>query len=328
VKPGIYSDVSEDAYFSDQLGDQPSLSSSIAHTLVSRSPLHAWAQHPRFGARGKKPTREMDLGSVAHTLLLGRGKRFVVIKPPEGEEDYQDFKKKAAREARDAARAAGKIPLLQKHLDEALELAEAIRPRLEEFGFKLTGESEMTALWEERADDGSIVNCRGMIDHLILDSGSILDLKIVRSAHPKACQSHLVGFGGDIQSHAYTSAVEFNHPELAGRVEFTFLFCEAEYPHAVTPVFRNGTMRELGELRWRRAVNSWAKCLKANRWPAYVESPIGVDAPPWAFGAELETSFSDNTMANRAPDSPSVAGSHSIGAANNEYGIEALDDIF
>lgn len=328
MKPGLYADVSEEDYFADQLGSEPSLSSSIAHTLVSRSPLHAWAQHPRFGARGKKPTKEMDLGSVAHTLLLGRGKRFVVIKAPEGEEDYQDFKKKAAREARDAARAAGKIPLLQKHLDEAIDLANAIPPRLAEFGIQLDGMSEMTAIWHERADDGNIVNCRGMLDHFVADSGNIYDLKIVRSAHPKACQSHLVGFGGDIQSHAYTRAVESAHPELEGRVNFTFLFCEAEYPHAVTPVFRNGTMRELGELRWRRAVNSWSRCIKSSRWPAYVEAPIGVDAPPWAFGAELETSFHDDTMANRAPDSPSVAGRHSIGAVNNEYGIESLDDIF
>src|SRR5687767_12481495 len=97
---GLHYNISPETYFSDP-AETPSLSASIAHTLVSKSPIHAWMQHPRLGGRGKKPTRAMDLGSVVHALLLGAGKEYCVIRAPDGEPEYEDFKKKAAREARD-----------------------------------------------------------------------------------------------------------------------------------------------------------------------------------------------------------------------------------
>lgn len=325
---GLHYDITSEQYHSDPVGT-PSLSSSIAHTLVSRSPLHAWTQHPRFGGRSKRPTQAMDLGSVVHALLLGCGKQFVAIKAPEGQPEFEDFKKKLAKDARDEARAMGKIPLLQKQIDAACEVADGIRPRLEEFGIKLDGKSEVTAIWEERTDDGAIVICRGGLDHLIEDCAIIYDLKIVRSAHPKACQSHLVGFGGDMQSAAYVSAIEKLRPALAGRVQFTFLFCEAEPPHCVTPVFRLGSMREFGERRWRRAVNRWSQCLKSNHWPAYVEEPIGVEAPPWAMASEAEIMFSSETSLSK-PGGPSEAlASHSYGDSNgNGYSTEDVDGVF
>jgi hypothetical protein len=323
LDPGLYEDISSEDYFADPCS-VPCLSQSIAHTLISKSPLHAWAQHPRFGARGKKPTREMDTGSVVHALLLGKGKRMQVITDPETGEVFQDFKKKAARELRDQARAEGFIPLLQHHWDEAQLIAANITPRLEEFGIHLAGKSELTAIWEERDDAGNVVLCRGGLDHFDESEAHIWDLKIVRSSHPRACQSHLVGFGGDIQSAAYTSAIEKLRPHLAGRVKFTFLFCEADFPHAVTPVFRMGTLREYGERRWRRGVNRWSECLRANRWPAYVTEPLGVEAPPWALAAETDLMFSEN---NIKPDGPSEGRVHRLhGEANgNGYDEDPLN---
>jgi hypothetical protein len=328
MKPGLYEHISAEQYHADELCSVPTLSASIAHTLVSKSPLHAWAQHPRLGGRGKKPTAAMDLGSVVHALLLGKGKQFAVVKAPEGEPEFEDFKKKAAREARDSARAQGLIPMLQKHLDDAIEVADGIRLGLEEWGIELTGQSEVTAIWEERADDGTIVLCRGGLDHLL--EAQILDLKIVRSSHPKACQSHMFGFGGDIQSAAYVSALDKLKPTLAGRVPFRFLFCEAEFPHAVTPVDRAGSMRDLGERRWRRAINRWAWCTKNDRWPAYVTEVYQAEAPAWAHAAELELSFSGDSMNDTKPDGPSAVRVHRLDGETddgNEYG-EDVRDVF
>src|SRR5688572_24266058 len=50
----------------------PSLSSSIAHTLVTKSPLHAWTEHPRFGALRSESSKAQDEGSIIHKLLLGK----------------------------------------------------------------------------------------------------------------------------------------------------------------------------------------------------------------------------------------------------------------
>jgi hypothetical protein len=72
----------------------PSLSQSIAHTLVTLSPRHAWLEHPRLGGQKRKATKAMDEGSILHRLLLGEGVDVGVI-----HED--DYKTKAARELRD-----------------------------------------------------------------------------------------------------------------------------------------------------------------------------------------------------------------------------------
>lgn len=290
---GLHYDVPSDVYHSDP-APRLSLSASIAHTLVSKSPLHAWLQHPKLGGKSKKPTKEMDLGSVCHALLLGAGKGFAVVtnpnaeridpktKEPEGE--FQDWRRAAAQEARDAARADGKVPLLLRQAEEANEIAEAIEARLwADFRIKLTGKSEVVAVWEE---DG--VMCRAAFDHLLESTSYIdlYDLKIVRSSHPKACQSHMIGFGGHVQAAAYISAVETLRPDMRGRVRFTNLFCEADEPHAVTPVEFRGSMRWLGEQRWKRAIPLWERCVSTNKWPAYVSAPIAIDAPAYALMAE------------------------------------------
>lgn len=327
---GLHFDVPQDAYHADPT-DGLALSASVAHTLVSKSPMHAWLQHPKLGGKSKRPTRAMDLGSVCHALLLGAGKEYAVIKnlradeidpktkEPEGE--FEDFKKKAAKEARDQARAEGKVPLLVHQAESANEVATRIRERLwAEFRIRLTGKSEVVAVWEENG-----VLCRGCLDHFEESEAHIIDLKIVRSAHPKACQSHLVGFGGDIQAAAYLSAVAKLRPRLAGRLKFTFLFCEAEEPYAITPVMFRGSMRELGERRWQRAVPQWAQCVKTNRWPAYVTEPIAVEAPQWAIMAEEDASFSDTGQRDE-PDGPSDS-VPSVGGSDG-YGIESIDGIF
>ena len=73
MDPGVYYDLPEHEYHSDPC-DSPSLSASIAQTIVLESPAHAWLQHPRFGGKQIEPTKEMDRGTLVHALLLGKGR--------------------------------------------------------------------------------------------------------------------------------------------------------------------------------------------------------------------------------------------------------------
>lgn len=333
---GLHFDVDPDVYHSDPTPEL-SLSASIAHTLVSKSPMHAHLQHPKLGGKSKNPTKAMDLGAVCHALLLGKGKQFAVIKnlkadeidkktgEPEGE--FEDFKKKAAKDARDSARANGQIPLLLHQAEAADEVAARIRERLwAEFRLKLDGQSEVVAVWRELLPGGLHVLCRGALDHFKEEEAHIYDLKIVRSAHPRACQSHLIGFGGHIQAAAYVRAIEKLRPALAGRVKFTNLFCEAEEPHAITPVVFRGSMRELGERRWLRAVPLWSECVTTGKWPGYVTEPIAVEAPAYAMMAEDEASIVDFGGQRDEPDSPSD--STPSNGDSDDYGSESIDGIF
>lgn len=270
--------VTVEEYFAEPCA-VPALSASIAHVLESESPLHAWARHPKLGSIKRPTTKALDNGSLSHALLLGAGKDIEII-------DAADYRTNAAKDARDAARLEGKIPVLGADYEEAEKKAEAIRLRFAEAGIVLGGESEVAAFWTEAAPSGAVVQCRAMIDHL--DLPTVYDIKSIRSANPVQCRKHIEDYGYAIQRAAYVSAIETIRPELAGRVDFVFVFYELEPPHAVTPLRLSGAFRELGDRGWRRAVRRWEECLRTNVWPSYVDGIREIEPSKWALERDLE----------------------------------------
>lgn len=277
-------DCTDDEYFADPL-PTPSLSQSVAHTLLAESPYHAWLQHPKLGGVGRTATKSQDNGSLVHALLLGAGKELTII-------DAKDFRSKAAQEERDAARAAGKVPVLRHDAADALVIVADIKRGLEELGVRLSGASELKVAWTEETSLGPVL-CRGMLDHVIIDRGVIFDVKTCKSAHPRACTSHIIEYGYHVQSAAYRSWLRQFRPALSGRESFTFLFVE-ELPEGsprravITPIELNGQFRELGERRWARACETWAACLKSNTWSGYADRVVTLEAPKWALANEVE----------------------------------------
>lgn len=309
--------LSESEYHADPC-ETPSLSASVAHTLVSRSPAHAYLQHPKLGGKPRSSTKQMDRGARLHKMLLGEGRDIVAV-------DADDWRSKAAREARDELRAKGAIPVLLHELELEVEIAKRLQERLAiEFNTVLDGESELSVFWQETATDGTAIPCRGMLDHWKRDAATIFDLKMCRSAHPRACQSHMIGYGHDIQCTAYTRALGRVFPELLGRVDFVTLFCEMEEPYLITPARRAGSMMELGEARWLRAVNLWSECLRSGKFPGYTQEIIAIEAPNWALSAELE---SENWESPFAPDGPVSQGARPTNG-DSGYDIAEYDAIF
>ena len=66
--PGIY-EIPAALYHADPC-PEPSLSASVARTLIERSALHAKMQHPRFGREERPVTSGMALGTAAHAVIL------------------------------------------------------------------------------------------------------------------------------------------------------------------------------------------------------------------------------------------------------------------
>ena len=256
----------------------PGLSSSIATTLIAKSPAHAYDQHPLYGNHGKAPTKEMDLGSVVHALSLGLGKPFAVL-------EFDNYKTKLAQESRDTARARGLIPILAREHDEAQVIASKVRHQLAERGLALDGVSELAFAWSEPSSSGP-VECRGMADHVKIDQALIIDLKIVGNAAPSHVERSAENFGYAIQAVAYSRALAAIDPSLAGRVQFLFAFCESVRPFAINISRPDGLFRELGERRWLRAVETWGRCLAENAFPAYGSDINYLSSPPWALTKE------------------------------------------
>lgn len=282
MTPLIFPQMDPTEYHSDPC-PEPSLSSSIAHLITSKSAQHGWRAHPRMGGRKFEMTKPMESGTVWHHLLLGRGPQYCLV-------DADDFRTKKAQTERDAAREAGQVPVLLRDHEEKVKVAERIRVNLANLGYDIKADSvhnEVFMQWRETADSGKIVTCRALVDHWDEANLRILDLKFVKDANPRKIDRKFDDFGYHIQGVAYERGVGFNKSEAAGRVRTHFLFCETEGPdYDVVPAIGDGTMVAVGESRWRKAVNIWAHGTTTGEWRGYGPFPIYVSAPNWTLRAE------------------------------------------
>lgn len=296
-------------YHADRLCDGPTLSSSIAHKIVAGSPAHAFEAHPKLGGKsdGSDADEEIEVdddepaeksrkktlggGTVLHALVLGRGHEGIEVIPADVLAKNGAMSTKEARARKLAAEAAGKVAIAAPKWGKYERAAEGIKASLAAFEIEIDPKcAEVVMLWVEVADDGTEVQCRALLDHVSLTPvwGTIDDLKTGVTAHPKALPSKIVSLGADIQAAAYRSGLAKVKPEIAGFIEYRWLFVEPTPPYAVTPAKPNGELQTLGDAKWRLAVNTWARCFKDGHWPSYTETPIAVGPPPWALKDFIE----------------------------------------
>lgn len=259
----------------DEYFKRPGFSSSRAKTVIAQSPLHA----KTFVERD--PAVTLDRGAVLHHLSLGRGKAFKVA-PPE----IKEWRTNEAKKIRDDARAEGLIPVKAHDFAEWQTAARKLAEQLAARNVILDGLSECVIEWHEKTPHGPLL-CKAMFDHLWLDRGVILDLKVTDNAAPSSVERTAENLGYAIQAAAYTRALAALHPGLAGRIKFRFAFIEPEEPWALNLCEPDGMFRELGEQRWLRACAVWAKCKAENKWPAYGDGIGVITAPQWALAKEM-----------------------------------------
>lgn len=269
-KPGIY-DISEAEYHADPCVE-PSLSSSVAKVLLNQSPRHAWTMHPRLNPAAAPINRkDFDLGSAAHAMLLEGKEPFVII-------DADSYRTNAAKEARDSAYAAGKIPLLTAQVADVHAMAAAATAQLkgheEAFDAFATGKAEQTLIWRE----GSVW-CRCRIDWLRGNPIPIWDYKSTTDANPDAWQRRLFDLGFDVQAGFYRRGVR----TILGieDPDFRFIVQETSAPYALSVVALTPAALALGDMKAERAIEQWRWCIKNNRWPGYPARTCFVDAPAW-----------------------------------------------
>lgn len=267
-----------DAYHGDTVVSRPSLSASIAHMLCTSSPRHAWTAHPKLNPSFVRVEEEkFDVGTVAHALLLERRDVAEVVEVI----DADDWRKKAAQEQRDAARAAGRIPLLARQAEQVVAMLAAVRPQLDRFacepGLLVDGKPEQTIVWEE---DGGVI-CRARIDWLHDDLSAVDDLKTTaRSASPEAwARQTLFSIGADVQVAFYLRGLA----AVTGRrdVDWRFVVVESSAPFAVSVVSLAPSALELGAAKVEYALNVWRRCLDADVWPSFPSVVMHAEANSW-----------------------------------------------
>jgi hypothetical protein len=282
--PGLYRMPAE-VYHSDP-APQPSLSSSIAKCIIKFTPAHARAKHPRLAAAEQteglsrvlgadasaladegdgdeedKPDR-VNIGSVAHELLLGHGGGFEVCR-------FKDWRTKDAKAAKAEAIAAHKVPILEKHFRRAVNIEVAVRRKMARVApgvFENRGAGEVVGVW---ADE---VGCYGRLMADWVGPGeNVWNLKTTGLGLDDASIDRRIRDDGiDLQCMWYERGLGEVDPSLRGRLTTRLVFVEQSPPHEVRIVrFDDAGHRWLGERKAAIASVLFAHGVNTGEWPGY-----------------------------------------------------------
>ena len=276
--------VTASCYHADTVADQPTLSASIAKILVTQSPLHAWTQHPRLNPYFvREEDDKFSIGVVAHAVLLEGVDALNVVEVCE----FDSWRSGDAKAAKEASRAAGKIPLLGKHYFDVLQMVDAARKQLDAHEASPPlfrhGKPEQTIVWDEAG-----VSCRARLDWLHDDHSVIDDLKSTSvSAKPDAFERTLYNMGYHVQAALYRRGV----CAVTGvEPEFRFAIVETSAPYAVSVLTPGPDMLALADAQVDYAINLWRDCLANDSWPGYSTRVATAELPAWAESQWMERS--------------------------------------
>lgn len=282
----MFFDMACDDYFGDPC-PRPSLSNSGIKVLLTQSPAHFAAQHPRLngGVDTCEATAQMHRGSVVHRLALGAGKDYAVI-------DADSYRTKDAQAQRAEAEANGLVPILAHKFVEAQEQAKVIRQHLDDM---LLGEPfvpEVVIAWKIATKHGEVW-CRGMIDAWCPSLKLAVDLKTSTDASLSAVTNKMAREGYDTQAAWYSTGLGHLIDER-GKVRFAYLFCENDAPHASQPFELDEAWRSSAWDLCEEAVDLFARCLKAGKWPGYPRNAQLLSPPDWLIRERMFRGFARN----------------------------------
>jgi PDDEXK-like domain of unknown function (DUF3799) len=259
-------DITEEDYFA---ATSMLSASGIKLLLPPSCPAkYQWAQtHPvRKG--------EFDIGSAAHKLVLGSGPGIEVI-------EADDWRKKATQEQRDAARAAGRIPILARNYERVTAMAAALRehPVAGPLFDPEHGLPERSLFWAD-AEHG--IGCRARLDWLPDPRGGRLiipDYKTCDDASAEAAARAAGNWAYHIQHAWYTRAAVACG--LDDDPAFVFVFQEKEPPYLIHVVQLDAGAIMAGRVACDAGTEIFRDCMAAGAWPGYPDEVTEISLPPW-----------------------------------------------
>lgn len=266
---GIVLDLDEQEYHA-----HPALSSTQARTLLDSPAKYRYAlTHPQ-------PHKDAyDLGSAVHTKVLGVGQEAVVL-------DFPDFRTKAAREARDEARASGLLVVSAADMMQVDGMGESVLAHpVARMLFEQEGNSEASVF---ATDPTTGVNMRGRFDFLPSfrrEDQWAVDLKTTaKSAHPEDFSKTVANFGYHVQQEWYLHILGLIRGDFSARMKFVVV--ETAAPHLVGVYPLAEEFGDIGNNRVKEALETFARCVAENDWPGYDLTPDPIQPPTWLMFSE------------------------------------------
>lgn len=279
TEPGLYV-MGEDQYHADPCAE-PSLSCSLAKKCLpmgsgTGTARHMWHNHPRLNPDYEaQDSNRFDLGSVFHTIILGKGDEISVI-------DAKDWRTKDAQARRDQAIADGNQPVLKEQMERAEAMVRAAMPQIalrEDLAAAMAaGRPERVLAWKEQTEAGEIW-CRLKLDWLPDEGEAFPDWKSTgASAGPDEYGRTYFDIGADLQDAFYRRGIR---KVLDRRARIVFPVIETSAPHCMMMHSTAPASLAMADRKVAYAIRLFGLCLHENAWPGFPIETAAQEAPSW-----------------------------------------------
>jgi len=301
MQTGIIYGISNDEYHHG-----PGISKS-GLDLIEISPLHYWDKYLRPKTAEELAEREerkkhYKIGTALHCAILEPDEfheRYVLL-PTDAPKRPSVTQINAKKPSDDTVyaiawwsdfdamlEATGKTVLTHAEMEVcSLVSGSAAGTRIGKRVFSEPGVAEASVFWND-PDTGVLCKCRP--DWLLTpdDTPAILDLKSTKSAHPDEFARSAFNYNYHVAAAWYLDGYEIatgTRPD-----SFMFLAVEKAAPWACAWYFADEGMIEAGRRQYRKALNTYARCLERGEWPGYSDKLQPLALPKWAEARLLET---------------------------------------
>lgn len=270
--PGIY-EMTAETYHADPC-PTPSLSSTSAKQIIYDTPAEYW-----FNRQNPVHKRAFDIGSASHLLVLEPDlfdSRVALVQGYNKKGDPSDgYETQDARDQRDAAYAAGKIPLLAKELQMVRAMRDAVwKHPIAKLAF-VEGRPEQSLFWKDQEFG---IWCRSRPDWIPTQPRYLVNLKTADSAHVDDIQKQIWNLAYFQSSAWEMDAYEAVLGERPAR--YSLIVVSKKAPHLVNAVWLDEQDLFDGSRLNRKARGIFAQCLDTGHWPGAQQEIAGVPTMP------------------------------------------------
>lgn len=223
----------------------------------------------------REEKNEWDLGTAAHALILGKGEEQLVV------HQYEDYRTKDAREARDAAYEAGKTPLKPQEWEATKALADAVPGHIRQLF--TGGVAEQAMFWRHTTGQ----HLRGQMDYWVPGS-YIADLKTINDSSMRSIEADVWRLRYYYQAAFYRRGV---HALTGDWLPYFIVFVEKKAPFLSRVVEVTDDYLAVGEAHMDKALAIHAECTATGEWPGHSDTVHQLLPPPWAANAVADATI-------------------------------------
>lgn len=265
TEPGLYNGIPEDKYHADPTEQKNSLSSTMAKEIL-KSPAHL--RYMMDNPPEPKPV--FDFGSLVHSQVLGIGAEVELI-------PFKTYHSQKAKDARDRAYNAGKIPFKEHEWPDVENVVNAVKDH-EIAGQLFSGDSEKHAEISMFAQHDSGLWLRGRADW-ITEGDILVDLKTTLNSDPAEFARTSWNFGYALQAAHYLTVFQL----ATGRPArgFVHVLVSKEAPYNVSVVQLDRDFLDIGYRQLGWAMAAYRQALESGEWPGYPNVIHTIGPQPW-----------------------------------------------